>query len=47
MNMDRHRYVDPSIRGAAYRASGWHEFDSTTPPYTSVEIQKQRDLYRS
>jgi hypothetical protein len=45
--MDRHRFVDPTIRGAAYRAAGWSSFDETTPPYTPVEIQKERDLYRS
>ena len=44
--MGRHRFVDPAIRGAAYRASGWNAFDAATPPYTPVEIRKERYLYR-
>lgn len=45
--MGQHRFVDPAVRGAAYRASGWSEFDAATPPYTPVEIERERDLYRS
>lgn len=45
--LDRGPYVDPAVRGAAYRASGWKEFDATTPAYTPVEMQRERDLYRS
>ena len=45
--MDRGPFIDPAVRGAAYRASGWKEFDAATPAYTPVEIQRERDLYRS
>ena len=45
--MDRGPFIDPAVRGAAYRASGWKEFDAATPPYTPVEMQRERDLYRS
>ena len=37
--------VDPDVRGAAYRESGWTRFDQNAPPLTVEEIERERGLY--
>jgi hypothetical protein len=39
-----HRYqaVDPALRSAAYRESGWTSFDEGAPPYTADQIAAER-----
>jgi hypothetical protein len=37
--------VDPEIRGAAYRKSGWTRFDPNAAPFTVEEIERERTLY--
>lgn len=36
-----------SDRGAAYRKSGWKTFDPAATPYTSDQVRKERETYRS
>lgn len=43
--LTRHRAVDASTRGEAYRASGWKAFDENAPVYTSEEVERERELY--
>jgi hypothetical protein len=38
--LNRRPSADPDVRGAAYRASGWSEFDDTTPPYTPADSEQ-------
>jgi len=45
--LERHRSVDATTRGAAYRQSGWNRFDENAPAYTSAEIERERALYRN
>ena len=42
----RHRSVDATARGDAYRQTGWTRFDDTAPAYTPDEIVTERDRYR-
>ncbi|WP_294330354.1 general stress protein [uncultured Sphingomonas sp.] len=44
--LNRHRGVDAGTRGAAYRQSGWSQFDSDAPAYTRDEIARERATYR-
>ncbi|MES3152012.1 hypothetical protein [Sphingomonas faeni] len=46
-SLDRHRSVDATTRGAAYRQDGWSTFDDTAPAYTPSEVVAERDRYRS
>jgi hypothetical protein len=45
--LQRHKSVDPAVRGAAYRETGWTSFDETAPPYTADQITAERGRYRS
>lgn len=38
--------IDPDVRGAAYRESGWSRFDPNAPPFTVEEIERERTLSR-
>jgi hypothetical protein len=38
--------VNVQERGAAYRKTGWKEFDATATPYTSDQVRRERELYR-
>jgi hypothetical protein len=38
--------IDPSVRGDAYRKTGWSRFDDKAPPFTASEIERDRTLYR-
>ena len=40
--LDRNKSVDASVRGAAYRQSGWSTFDANAPAYTSDQIDRER-----
>jgi uncharacterized membrane protein len=42
----RHQAVDPAVRSAAYRESGWTSFDESAPPYTAEQIEAERERYR-
>lgn len=41
----RYQAVDPAIRSAAYRESGWTSFDENAPPYTADQIAAERARY--
>jgi hypothetical protein len=43
--MNRRPSADPDVRGAAYRAGGWSEFNDKTPPYTPAEIDRERSSH--
>ncbi len=43
--LQRYKAVDPAVRGAAYRESGWTSFDENAPPYTAEEIAAERARY--
>jgi hypothetical protein len=43
--LDRHHLIDPDVRGAAYRKTGWTAFDQKAPPYTAAELERERTLY--
>jgi len=43
--LQRYKAVDPAVRGAAYRESGWTSFDENAPPYTAEEIAADRARY--
>jgi hypothetical protein len=43
--LQHHKWVDPTIRGAAYRESGWTSFDESAPPYTSEQVAAERRRY--
>jgi len=34
-------------RGAAYKKTGWTQFDADAAPYTADQIRRERELYRS
>lgn len=36
--MNRHRSVDPAVRGRMYRESGWSRFDENAEPYSRDQI---------
>lgn len=43
--LDRHRSVDATTRGAAYRQDGWTSFDDGAPAYTRDEVATERNRY--
>jgi hypothetical protein len=43
--LQRHNWVDPAVRGAAYRESGWTRFDENAPAYTADEVAAERRRY--
>ncbi len=45
--LQRHRSVDATTRGQAYRQNGWSSFDENAPAYTTEEIERERSLYRA
>lgn len=45
--LDRHRSVNATTRGTAYRQDGWTSFDDTAPAYSQDEVAAERDRYRS
>ena len=38
----RYKVVDPTLRGAAYRESGWTSFDPNAPAYTADQVAAER-----
>ena len=44
--LDGARGVDALSRGAAYRQTGWSQFDETAQPYSADDITRERELYR-
>ncbi|MDP2357036.1 MAG: hypothetical protein Q8M31_13390 [Beijerinckiaceae bacterium] len=45
--LERHKAVNLSARGDAYRASGWSAFDPAAPAYTADEVVRERSRYNS
>ncbi len=43
--LQRHKWVDPAVRGSAYRQTGWTSFDESAPPYTPEQVAAERDRY--
>jgi len=43
--LQRHKWVDPAVRGSAYRETGWTSFDESAPPYTPEQVAAERDRY--
>lgn len=43
--LQRHKTVDISSRGQAYREAGWSSFDPAAPAYTTEEVAKERTRY--
>lgn len=43
--LDRNKSVDATMRGAAYRQSGWNTFDAGAPAYTSDQVDQERARY--
>ncbi len=43
--LQRYKWVDPTVRGAVYRESGWTSFDESAPPYTPEQVAAERDRY--
>src|SRR6267378_3489552 len=41
----RYKAVDPDVRGAAYRETGWTSFDEKAPPYTADQVAAERARY--
>lgn len=41
----RHRAVDATTRGGAYRQSGWSRFDGDQPAYTREQMTEERSRY--
>ncbi len=44
--LDGRRGVDATVRGEAYRQSGWARFDESASPYSADEIARERQLYQ-
>ena len=40
--LQSHRAIDPTIRGEAYRSTGWTGFDEAAPAYTPDEVARER-----
>src|SRR5215469_6682576 len=40
--LQRYKAVDPTLRGAAYRESGWTSFDPNAPAYTAEQVAAER-----
>jgi hypothetical protein len=45
--LQRYKSVDPAVRGAAYRDSGWTSFDENAPAYTADQVAAERSRYLS
>jgi heat induced stress protein YflT len=47
--LQRYNWVDPAVRGAAYRETGWTSFDESAPPYTADQVaaERARDMSRT
>src|SRR5205085_4482603 len=43
--LQRYKSVDPAVRGAAYRESGWTSFDENAPAYTPDQVAAERARY--
>lgn len=43
--LQRYNWVDPAVRGAAYRETGWTSFDESAPPYTADQVAAERARY--
>jgi hypothetical protein len=43
--LQRYKWVDPAVRGAAYRESGWSSFDENAPAYTPEQVAAERARY--
>jgi hypothetical protein len=43
--LQRHKLVDPAVRGSAYRESGWTSFGEAAPPYSAEQIAAERNRY--
>jgi hypothetical protein len=43
--LQHHKWVDPTVRGAVYRESGWTSFNESAPPYTPDQVAAERDRY--
>jgi hypothetical protein len=43
--LQRHKWVDPAVRGATYREGGWASFDESAPPYTPEQVAAERRRY--
>jgi hypothetical protein len=43
--LQRYKSVDPAVRGAAYRQSGWTSFDENAPAYTADQVAAERARY--
>ena len=43
--LQRHKWVNPAVRGSAYRQTGWTSFDESAPPYTPEQVAAERDRY--
>lgn len=40
--LQRYNWVDPAVRGVAYRETGWTSFDQSAPPYTADQVAAER-----
>jgi hypothetical protein len=42
--LESHKPIDPVVRGAEYRKTGWQTFDEKAPPYrpSQAEIDRMR-----
>lgn len=45
--LDRHKAVNLSARGDAYRSTGWSSFDPAAPAYSAEEVARERARYSS
>jgi hypothetical protein len=45
--LQRNKSIDAATRGAAYRSSGWSNFDEAAPAYSPDEIERDRAAYRT
>lgn len=43
--LQQYQAVDPAVRSAAYRESGWTAFDENAPAYTADQILAERERY--
>jgi hypothetical protein len=43
--LQRHKLVDPALRAAAHRESGWTSFDPNAPAYTVDQVAAERRRY--
>jgi hypothetical protein len=44
--LDGNGGVTADTRGSDYRRAGWSRFDASAEPYTSEQIERERDVYR-